>query len=234
MSDALFKQIAAQTQAPHDAILADLITAVTELGRRTDNNIARYLQIITLTIQALERNQIIDRREKAELYKRLEQKTKRRQATVEELAALMHSMTPHPSTQSPRIRAKNPLIEAVTRHSVTEPKVVTKPTKQPVAPWPFPTQPKSPAKPTTPLPKVHVLIRKHPSGREQPTGERRVFRMELIPSTTTIQVGIGEDGKQGWIFDTKYPEPPWITFRLNGSKKASTLQEAWEYWQHNK
>lgn len=227
MSEELFKQIAAQTQAPHDVLLADLSLAVSLLGQRVDNNIARYLQIITLTIQALERNQAIDKREKAELYKRLTEKTIRRN-----VADLVKQ-----NPQAPRIKIKNPLVDAVKYHSVTEPKVVKrepKPKQVPSSPWPFPTQPKPPAKPTTPLPKVHVLIRKHPAGNQQPLGERRVYRMEQIPGTTQVQVGIGEDGKQGWILDTKFPGPHWLTFRVDGSKTPSTFQEALQYWQSNK
>lgn len=244
MSEALFKQIAAQTQARHDVILADLDTAVSQLGQRVDNNIARYTQIITLTIQALERNQLISKDEKAQLYKRLVEKAQRRQQNIETMAKInagiiQATMTPRPSTQAPRTRI-NPIVEAVTRNSVTEPKVVTreKPKQQPAPtkpqPWPFPTpskQPTKPAKPTTPMPKVYVQVRKHPTGQHQPLGERRVFKMEAVPNSTMIRVGIGPDGSRGWIFDLTQPGPTFLTFRAGPYKNALTMRDAWEYWQ---
>lgn len=75
--------------------------------------------------------------------------------------------------------------------------------------------------------RVYVQIRKHPSGLPQPTGKRRVTRMELKDGL--LFVGIG-DGKQGWKIDLSKPDPSFLTFRLGleGGPQANAAS-AWEY-----
>jgi acyl carrier protein len=75
--------------------------------------------------------------------------------------------------------------------------------------------------------RVYVQIRKHPTGVPQPTGKRRVTRMELKDGL--LFVGIG-DGKSGWKIDLSKPDPSFLTFRLGleGGPRG-TANQAWEY-----
>jgi NTP pyrophosphatase (non-canonical NTP hydrolase) len=88
------------------------------------------------------------------------------------------------------------------------------------------------SKPTN-RPKISVLIRKHPAGVPQPTGERVIFKMEPVKGTTLIQVGLGPNGKQGWQLDLEKATPSFLTFRRVGNehgKQPLTLQEAYALW----
>lgn len=84
-----------------------------------------------------------------------------------------------------------------------------------------------------PTGRVYVQIRKHPLGTPQPTGKRRVTRLEL-DKDGMLFVGIG-DGKAGWKIDMSKPDPSFLTFRLGqeGGPRG-TASQAWEYHQkHN-
>lgn len=83
------------------------------------------------------------------------------------------------------------------------------------------------------IPMVKVLIRKHPAGITQPTGERRVFKVERTPGTNRVWIGLGPDGKQGWDLDITKRTPSFLTFRVAGSKSPATLQEAVEFWERS-
>lgn len=84
--------------------------------------------------------------------------------------------------------------------------------------------------------KVYAQIRKHPNPAvTQPTGKRRVYRMDKSADGKTLIVGIGENGAEGWRFNLEASDPSFITFRLGSDTgPTASLKEAFEYWQkHN-
>lgn len=161
-------------------------------------------------------------------------------ALSEQLREYLHSAVSVPVVTAQPVHTINPIAAAVTSPEArtqswpfpTKPGVMPPPTtpapplKKPVI---ITSKPKTPQEQAKNLPKVHVVVRKHPTGVPQPLGERRVFRMRQAPGTDMIQVGIG-DGTHGWTLDLTKATPSFLTFRINGTKDAKTLQEAWAFW----
>lgn len=86
------------------------------------------------------------------------------------------------------------------------------------------------AKPATPTGRVYVMVRRHPLGLEQPLGTRRVYRMEELDQGK-VMVGIGPDGKHGWLIDRALPAPSFLTFRLeHPTGEKVTLETALAHW----
>lgn len=79
--------------------------------------------------------------------------------------------------------------------------------------------------------RLYVNIRKHPHGYKQPTGKRKVVRMDLV--NNVVKVGIG-DGSVGWTMLATQPAPSFLDFIVNNEKgQKVSLQEAIEYWKRH-
>jgi hypothetical protein len=81
--------------------------------------------------------------------------------------------------------------------------------------------------------RVYVTIRKHPLGMPQPTGTRRVYRMDQ--NGEILRIGIGKEGNQGWTVNVNNFQPTFLTFRLEHDRgRAVPMLEALEYFKrHN-
>ncbi len=79
--------------------------------------------------------------------------------------------------------------------------------------------------------RMYVNIRKHPDGYQQPTGKRKITRLDV--DGDAVKIGIG-DGSQGWKLSLKAPQPEFLDFILNTeSGERVSLAEAVAYWQRH-
>lgn len=138
------------------------------------------------------------------------------------------------NTLPPRV---NPFAAVVLNKPVATPPVCAQTIQhesrvmKPVLPGKKPAVILEPAKPQVTKPKLSILIRKHPKGVTQPTGERVVTRFERVNGGTMVQLGIGPGGKQGWQLDIEKDQPSFLTFRIGSSKQPVSMKRAFEYWQ---
>jgi hypothetical protein len=81
--------------------------------------------------------------------------------------------------------------------------------------------------------RVYITIRKHPLGTPQPTGNRRVYRMDQ--NGESLRIGIGKEGNQGWTVNINNLQPTFLTFRLEHERGQPVgMLQALEYFKrHN-